>query len=129
MVPELTTLDHFVLTVDDLDRTLAFYERVVGAEPEVFDGDKVAMRVGDRKVNLHAAGGDYELTAGEPTTGAGDFCVITTTPMAALVDHLEAEDVDVVAGPGRRVGARGEMTSVYFRDPDDNLVEVATYDR
>lgn len=129
MVPELATLDHLVLTVDDIDRTLAFYERVVGAEPEVFDDDKVAMRVGDRKINLHEVGGDYELTAGEPTAGAGDFCVITTTSMAAVIEHLEAEDVDVVAGPGRRVGARGEMTSVYFRDPDDNLVEVAVYDR
>lgn len=128
MAPELATLDHFVLTVTDLDRTLAFYERAVGAALERFDGDKVALRVGDRKVNLHEHEGDYELTAARPTPGAGDFCVITTTPIEEVVDHLRDENIDIVAGPGERTGARGAMTSVYVRDPDGNLLELATYE-
>ena len=65
--------------------------------------------------------------AAEPTIGGGDFCLITKTPMEDVVRHLEAEGVEIINGPGTRAGALGPITSVYFRDPDDNLVEVSNY--
>ncbi|XVH32579.1 VOC family protein [Haloferacaceae archaeon DSL9] len=124
---EILGIDHLVVTVSDLDRTCEFYERVLGADPVTFDGGRRGLRVGDQKINLHLAGREYEPKAAVAEPGTDDFCVLTSTPIETVVDHLRDEGVDLVAGPVDKVGARGPLRSVYFRDPDGNLVEIGEF--
>jgi catechol 2,3-dioxygenase-like lactoylglutathione lyase family enzyme len=120
-------VDHLVLTVRSLDVTLDFYDRVLGMEPVSFAGGRFALLFGDQKFNLHEAGHEFEPKAQRPTPGSADFCLITETPIEDVVAHLVAEHVPILEGPVRRTGAIGTLRSVYFRDPDDNLVEVSNY--
>jgi catechol 2,3-dioxygenase-like lactoylglutathione lyase family enzyme len=121
-------IDHLVLTVADVDQTVDFYVRVLGMEPVTFGAGRRALRFGRQKLNLHQAGRELEPKARRPTPGSADLCLVTTTPLDRVVDHLRARGVAVEEGPVARTGATGPITSVYFRDPDGNLVEVATYD-
>jgi catechol 2,3-dioxygenase-like lactoylglutathione lyase family enzyme len=123
-------IDHFVLTVRALEPCLAFYERVLGARivPPPGGLGPTAVAFGRQKINIHVAGHEFEPKATHPTIGAGDFCLITEAPIADVIAHLGACGVAIEVGPVPRYGALGPMTSVYFRDPDGNLVEVAKYD-
>jgi catechol 2,3-dioxygenase-like lactoylglutathione lyase family enzyme len=121
-------IDHLVLTVADLDQTVAFYVRVLGMQPVTFGAGRRALRFGRHKLNLHQAGHERAPKARRPTPGSVDVCLVTTTPLARLVAHLRACDVQVEEGPVAMTGATGPITSVYFRDPDGNLIEVSTYD-
>ena len=123
----VTTIDHLVLYVADVAATAAWYERVAGADVETFAGGRTAVRLGDRKVNLHEAGAAFDPHAVNPAAGAGDFCLVVDEPIEAVVEHLEAEGQAVVEGPVEKTGTHGPMTSVYVRDPDGNLVEFARY--
>lgn len=124
---DLTGIDHLVLTVSDVERTCEFYERVLGAEPITFAGGRRGLRVGDQKLNLHPAGDEYEPRATVAEPGTDDFCLLTETPVEAVAADLREAGVELVEGPVEKVGARGPMDSVYLRDPDGNLVEVARY--
>jgi len=124
---KIARLDHLVLTVADLERTCAFYTRVLGMEVVTFGEGRTALRFGQQKINLHPADNIPGLVAGRPTAGSGDLCFITETPVAEVVAHLGRCGVPIVAGPGPRAGAIGTIQSVYFRDPDQNLVEVSNY--
>ncbi len=121
-------LDHMVLTVADIEATCAFYGRVLGMEKVVFAGGRTALAFGQQKINLHPAGNEYTPRAAHPVPGSGDLCLITETPIAQVIAHLEACGVAVEEGPVPKTGATGPITSVYFRDPDGNLIEVANYD-
>ncbi len=121
-------LDHMVLTVADIDATCAFYGRVLGMEKVVFAGARTALAFGRQKINLHPAGNEYVPHAAHPAPGSGDLCLITETPLQNVIAHLEACGVAVEEGPVPKTGATGPITSVYFRDPDGNLIEVANYD-
>jgi len=120
-------VDHFVLTVKDIDATCAFYSRVLGMQPVTFAGGRRALAFGRQKINLHPAGNEYQPHAQHPIVGSADFCLITTTPIAQVIDHLKACGVAIEQGPVPKTGATGPITSVYFRDPDGNLVEVSNY--
>ena len=122
-----TGIDHFVLTVDDVEATCAFYADNLGAAVVTFGEDRTALRIADQKINLHPSGNEYEPKATRPTPGAGDFCVTTDTPIGTVERELRDAGVEVVEGPVERTGAQGPMTSLYVRDPDGNLVEVAEY--
>lgn len=126
-----TRIDHLVLTVADIARSTAFYERVLGFEAEFFRGPegqpRHAMRFGNQKINLQDADTETPTKAAVPTMGSGDFCLITESGLDAFIAHLHVQDVAIEAGPVARRGALGPMRSVYFRDPDNNLVEVAEY--
>ena len=123
--------DHIVLTVNDIQETVKFYERALGFETEIFQGSdgrpRFALRFGKQKINLQDRATDTANKAQVPTLGSGDFCLIAAVPLQQVVDHLRAEHIPIVAGPVTRRGAVGVMHSVYFRDPDGNLVEVAQY--
>ncbi len=121
-------LDHMVLTVADIDATCDFYGRVLGMEEVVFAGGRVALGFGKQKINLHPAGNEYDPRAKHPVPGSGDLCLITETPLDDVIAHLEAEGVEIIEGPVAKTGATGSITSVYFRDPDENLIEVSNYD-
>ena len=121
----LDRLDHLVLTVRDLAATSAWYARVLGMGVVTFAGGRTALTFGAQKINLHEVGHEFEPKAMWPTPGAGDLCFITATPLAGVIAHLQACVVPIVEGPGSRTGARGPLTSVYVRDPDGNLIEIA----
>ncbi|MDA5558846.1 VOC family protein [Shimia sp. MMG029] len=125
---QIDRLDHLVLTVARIDATVAFYKRVLGMEVVTFGAGRVALTFGPQKINLHEAGREFEPKALHPTPGSADLCLIAATPLSEIVAHLEAQKVAIEQGPVARTGATGPITSVYFRDPDHNLIEVSTYD-
>lgn len=122
---KIASLDHLVLTVRDLEVTCAFYERVLGMEVVTFGQGRKALSFGTQKFNLHQAGKEFEPKADQPTPGAIDLCLLTTTPIADVIQHLQNQAVTITEGPVQRTGAQGPIMSVYFRDPDLNLIEVA----
>lgn len=124
---KIDSLDHMVLTVADVDATCAFYERVLGMQVVTFAGGRKALAFGAQKINLHPLGREYEPKAHRPTAGSGDLCLITSAPLAEFVQHLQACEVPVLEGPVPKTGARGPILSIYFRDPDLNLIEVSNY--
>jgi catechol 2,3-dioxygenase-like lactoylglutathione lyase family enzyme len=118
-------LDHIVLTVVDIDTTCAFYQRVLGMEVVTFGAGRKALHFGNQKINLHQAGHEVEPAARQPTPGSGDLCVVTSLPLARVIAHVRSCGVPIEAGPEERTGAVGPLRSIYFRDPDGNLVEVS----
>jgi catechol 2,3-dioxygenase-like lactoylglutathione lyase family enzyme len=118
-------LDHFVLTVADIERSCDFYARVLGMEITTFGSGRKALRFGSQKINLHEAGREFEPKAHEPTPGSADFCLITDTPIESVVRHLDQLDIPIEEGPVLRTGTSGSILSVYIRDPDRNLVELS----
>ncbi len=125
------SIDHIVLTVADIETSARFYERVLGLERETFEGPegqpRFALRFGRQKINLQDALTKTPTKALNSTRGSSDFCLVAAVSLEDVVEHLRAESVTIEAGPVPRRGALGPMRSVYFRDPDGNLVEVAEY--
>lgn len=126
-VMKIEALDHLVLTVADVDATCAFYQRVLGMRTITFGAGRKALAFGVQKINLHRYRHELEPKAERPTPGSGDLCLITSVPLEAVIAHLRACDVAILEGPVLRTGARGPIMSVYFRDPDLNLIEVSNY--
>lgn len=118
-------LDHLVLTVSDINATCAFYEKVLGMRVGSFAGGRKALMFGAQKINLHEHGREYDPKAYRPTPGSADLCFITSTSITEVLQHLHACGIDVTEGPVIRTGAQGPIQSVYFRDPDGNLLEVS----
>ncbi|MEX0730990.1 MAG: VOC family protein [Aquisalimonadaceae bacterium] len=125
---KIDRLDHLVLTVRDVEATIAFYVNVLGMEPVTFGANRKALAFGQQKINLHPADAPFKPHAAEAVPGSADLCLITATPIGEVVAHLEQTDVTLEVGPVGRTGALGPITSVYFRDPDGNLIEVSRYD-
>jgi catechol 2,3-dioxygenase-like lactoylglutathione lyase family enzyme len=125
----ISHIDHFVLTVRSIEATCRFYEGVLGFRRVDAPGRPTALAFGRQKINLHEVSRTFEPKAAAPTAGSGDFCLITNRPIGEIQAHLEAAGVAIELGPVPRTGAQGAMTSLYFRDPDGNLVEVSEYDR
>jgi catechol 2,3-dioxygenase-like lactoylglutathione lyase family enzyme len=123
---QIDGLDHLVLTVADVGRTRDFYERVLGMEPVVFGEGRHALAYGAQKINLHEAGREFEPKAAVPTPGSADLCFLANVSVAEVVEHLQTNGIEILEGPVGRTGATGPIKSVYFRDPDGNLIEVAS---
>ena len=124
---QLQRIDHVVFTVRDIDRACDFYARILGMEVVTFAEGRKALHFGQCKINLHQQGHEFEPKALRPGPGTQDLCLLTTTPMPEVISHLRDVGIAIVEGPVPRTGARGTMESVYVRDPDGNLVEVARY--
>ncbi|MDY4341919.1 VOC family protein [Xanthomonas sp. LF07-6] len=122
---QIDHLDHLVLTVADIDATCAFYARVLGMRVVTFGEGRKALAFGAQKINLHRHGRAFDPKAGVPTPGSADLCFLTATPLAQVAEELRAAAVPIEDGPVQRTGARGPILSLYFRDPDGNLIEVA----
>ncbi len=120
-------LDHIVLTVKDISTTVDFYSQVLGMTKVVFGQNRVALKFGTQKINLHQHGQEFEPKAAVPQPGSADLCLITEASMEAIVTHLQTCDVSILEGPVTRTGAVGPITSVYCWDPDQNLIEISTY--
>ncbi|WP_017974411.1 VOC family protein [Actinopolyspora halophila] len=121
-------LDHLVLTVADVDRALDFYENILGMEAVTFQGERYAVRFGQQTIKLHAASDLVEPTATHPVPGSANLCFVTGNVLSEVQEHLRANDVRIEAGPVVRTGSTGPITSLYLRDPDGNLIEIARYD-
>lgn len=120
-------LDHLVLTVADLGRTIDFYAGVLGMEEVTFGDGRKALAFGTGKMNLHEAGHEFEPKARHALPGSADLCFITEDPLDHVIATLVKHGVAIVEGPVERTGAMGTIRSVYVRDPDGNLVEISNY--
>jgi catechol 2,3-dioxygenase-like lactoylglutathione lyase family enzyme len=120
-------IDHVVLTVKDIQQTCDFYENVLGFEVVVFKQGRTALHFGEQKLNLHQRGNEFEPKAAAPTPGSVDLCFIAETPIETVRCELEAKGVSVEVGPVEQIAAVGKLLSVYLRDPDHNLIEIANY--
>jgi catechol 2,3-dioxygenase-like lactoylglutathione lyase family enzyme len=124
----IARLDHLVLTVADIEATCDFYTRVLGMAVVVFGENRRALTFGAQKINLHQYGREFEPKAHRPLPGSADLCLIAGVPLAEAEAHIRAAGVEIIEGPVRRTGAAGPIWSIYFRDPDLNLIEISSYD-
>lgn len=122
---KIDNLDHLVLTVKDIETTASFYAKVLGMDVITFGGGRTALSFGAQKINLHQYGNEFEPKAQQPTPGSADLCFVTSVPLPEVIRHLTLCNIVVLEGPVKRTGATGPILSIYFRDPDLNLIEVA----
>ncbi|WP_170347617.1 VOC family protein [Ruegeria atlantica] len=121
---KISGFDHIVLCVSDVDLTLEFYQHVLGMTAHEERVGKWSLHFGSNKISIQDARTAPAL-AEKTVPGSGNFCVVTETPIEEVVQALRAECVEIVEGPAKKLGAVGDLMSVYFRDPDGNLVEVS----
>ncbi len=124
---KLDRIDHLVLTVKDIAITVDFYTTVLCMEKVSFGEGRVALVFGNQKINLHQLGNEFEPKAQNVMPGSVDLCLITLTPINDAIKHIKSCGVNIIEGPVNRTGAKGSIISVYFRDPDQNLIEVSNY--
>ena len=124
---EAQSIDHLVLTVADIERSVSFYSQVLGMKRIEFGEGRVALAFGNQKINLHPKGDEVKPHANLPTTGSADLCIIVSQSVDVVQAELERQGVVPELGPVKRTGASGEIESIYVRDPDKNLVEIARY--
>ena len=124
---KINRIDHLVLTVADIDRTVEFYTRVLGMEKIEFAQGRIALACGEQKINLHQLGKELEPRAEYVRAGSADLCLIIDTPIEQAIEQIQQHGVDLIAGPVNRTGAKGKIISAYLRDPDGNLLEVSNY--
>lgn len=120
----ISGVDHVVLTVTDIERSVLFFQRALQAEVLTFGGGRKAIRVGGQKLNLQTLG---QETRNKAAIGSGDLCLITKWPLEKVKDHLEACGIEILEGPVEKSGAKGKIYSLYFNDPDQNLIEISVY--
>lgn len=123
----ISHIDHLVVTVTSLEATCSFYQRILGFERKDVPGRPTSLSFGNCKLSVHEVGRTFEPKAYAPTPGSADFCLVTKEDLGSIIKRLRAEQVPVEEGPVKRNGARGEMMSIYFRDPDQNLIEISQY--
>ena len=121
----ISHIDHLVLTVTDIEASVAFYKRALLVTDSTFANGRRALHFGNQKINLQVLGME---TRNHAAVGSGDLCLVTTWTLPDVVAHLRGEDIDIIEGPVVKTGAAGAMTSVYFNDPDGNLIEISSYD-
>ena len=121
---EIERIDHVVLTVQDISRTILFYQNILGMIVETFGAGRKTLKFGAQKFNLHEYGKEFEPKAKVPTPGSLDICLITKNNLNEFEEHLKKCNVVIEEGIVKRTGALGPIKSIYFRYPDQNLIEV-----
>lgn len=124
---QIDRLDHLVLTVADVDATCSFYHDILGMEIITFDHGRKALKFGRQKINVNSKRAGTSLVAKHPTPGSADLCFITEAAITDVLAELKNKMVPIVEGVVPRTGTLGSMSSIYLRDPDDNLVEISAY--
>jgi len=126
---QIERIDHLVLTVQNIQASCDFYAKILGMKAVAFQGGRKAVVFGNQKINFHESGKEFDPKALRPTPGSADLCFIVNDPLTKIVGHMDTCGVNIIEGPVQRTGAMGPMTSIYIRDPDQNLIEIAVYDR
>jgi len=121
----VSSLDHLVLTVRDRQATVNFYTQVLGMQLRSFGEGREALHFGLQKFNIHEVQRPVDPNVRHPAPGSADLCLLINIPLADMQRRLAEHGVPVITGPVLRTGAQGEIRSLYFYDPDDNLIEVA----
>ncbi len=124
----LARLDHLVITVADLEKTKAFYCDVLDMRFDAFGEGRQALHFGSQKINIHVVGKELEPRAHLARPGTADLCFICYVPLNIVEQKLKDANIEILEGPVRRTGATGPITSLYVRDPDQNLIELSVYD-
>ncbi|SIS52643.1 VOC family protein [Chryseobacterium gambrini] len=124
---KIKNIDHLVLTVADIEKTVDFYTSILGFEVVVFGENRKALTFGNQKINLHQKGKEFEPKAEHPTCGSADLCFISETDIHEVLQELKEKNIEIIEGIVERTGALGKIQSVYFRDPDLNLIEISNY--
>nr|WP_206677670.1 VOC family protein [Vibrio chemaguriensis] len=120
----ISHIDHIVLTVSDIEKSVDFYKRVLCMEEVTFANGRKAVTFGNQKINFQLLGQESRNVA---NVGSGDVCLISDWPLRTVIDHLVNENVKIIEGPVEKSGAVGSIQSVYFLDLDKNLIEVSVY--
>lgn len=120
-------LDHLVLTVKDIQASCAFYAGILGMQVNTFADNRTALHFGQMKINLHQQGHEFEPKAKYPTPGSADLCFIVEQSLDEVMAILQEHNIPVEQQPSTRTGACGKINSIYIRDPDNNLIELANY--
>lgn len=121
----IDSLDHLVLTVQDIETSIAFYTQALGMEVVSFGTNRKALSFGTQKINLHQHMREFDPKAHAPTLGSADLCFLTSVPLDEVIQHLSTLQIEIIEGPVQRTGATGAILSIYIRDPDKNLLEIA----
>ncbi len=124
---QIKNIDHLVLTVADINKTIDFYTNILGFEVVTFGDNRKALTFGNQKINLHQKEKEFEPKAEHPTTGSADLCFISETDVDDVLEELKHKNIEIIEGVVERTGAIGKIKSVYFRDPDLNLIEISNY--
>ena len=125
---QISSIDHLVLTVKNINESCEFYSKALGMDIVTFGEGRKALSFGQQKINLHQFGSEFEPKANSPTPGSADLCLISAVPLDQVIKHLQKIGISILEGPVTRTGAIGPISSVYFRDPDENLIEVSVYE-
>lgn len=123
---KITNIDHLVLTVKDINKTVEFYE-ILGMKKEIFGENRVALKFGNQKINLHKLGNEFEPKAFNVKEGSADLCFIIDSKLSDVKKYLESIGLKIEEGIVNRTGANGKIESIYLRDPDMNLIELSNY--
>jgi len=124
---QINRLDHLVLTVKDINKTVDFYVSVLGMKKEIFKENRVALKFGNQKINLHQLGAEFEPKARNVKEGSADLCFISELLLDDVIMHVMSLNIMIEEGLCERTGAIGVLNSIYIRDPDENLIEISTY--
>lgn len=123
---KITNIDHLVLTVKNINKTVEFYEKL-GMKKEIFGENRVALKFGNQKINLHNLGNEFEPKAFNVKEGSADLCFIIDSKLSEVKKYLESIGLKIEEGIVNRTGANGKIESIYLRDPDMNLIELSNY--
>ena len=121
-------IDHIVLTTRDKDACIRFYSEILGMKLVRFrtpSEERLALAFGNQKINLHEWGKEFDPKAHVPVPGSLDLCFIASLPLEQVIDKLKASKIEILEGPVMKTGATSKIRSVYVRDPDLNLIEIA----
>jgi catechol 2,3-dioxygenase-like lactoylglutathione lyase family enzyme len=136
MPVKVSALDHLVINVADVARTVEWYQKILGTEVKVFDpghgnAKRTSLVFGDQKINVRPRDADKVewFTADHEMAGSDDLCFLTASTPDEVVAHLKAHGVAIEEGPTKKQGARGTLNSVYCRDPDGSLIEISSYEK
>ncbi|KAF2077923.1 hypothetical protein CYY_000801 [Polysphondylium violaceum] len=127
---KITRLDHLVITTKDISKSLYFYTNILGMELDenLFNEKKrYAVKFGNSKINIHVRAGEFQPAAKNPTIGSGDLCFIVDGDINNIKKEVESKGITIEEGVVKRTGALGPIDSIYLRDPDENLIEISTY--
>ena len=125
----LTAIDHFVLTLRNIEKSVRFYRDTLGCPIITFGDNRFAVQIGSSKINLHQADSPIVPHASVPTSGSADFCLLTDSSVGEIQNYLLSQNIEIELGPVGRTGAAGPITSFYIRDPDGNLIEISSLEK